>query len=168
MIDHLVETCADDLGLLKRRLDELAAEGAEIVTVLWQANRVENDQSAAYEARGSFVIVARAGIENPLRARGAGEPTLGESRGALTRGRGRRVGVAPVAVACARRGPAAAWVLARQRKPGIEAPDEAAASSRRPAGWSASRAGLKGKRPPAAASPPQTRPDFAERREQRR
>jgi len=79
MIDHLVETCADDLGLLKRRLDELAAEGAEIVTVLWQANRVENDQSAAYEARGSFVIVARTGIENPLRARGAGEPTLGES-----------------------------------------------------------------------------------------
>jgi hypothetical protein len=73
MIDHLVETCPDDLAALKLRLDELAAGGAEIISVIWQANRVETDQSAAYEARGSFVIVARSGMENPLRARRAEE-----------------------------------------------------------------------------------------------
>jgi len=68
MIDHLVETCADDLGALKTRLDELAEQNADIITVLWQSNRVETDQSAAFDARGSFVIIARLDIESPLRA----------------------------------------------------------------------------------------------------
>ena len=67
MIDHLVETCADDLGTLKTRLDELAEQKAEIVSVMWQANRVETDQIAAFDSRGSFVIVARMEIESPLR-----------------------------------------------------------------------------------------------------
>jgi len=70
MIDHLVETCADDLGTLKTRLDELVEQNAEIITVLWQSNRVESDQSAAFDARGSFVIIARLDIESPLRANG--------------------------------------------------------------------------------------------------
>ena len=37
--------------------------------MLWQASRVEADQIAALEARGSFVIVARRKVENPLRMR---------------------------------------------------------------------------------------------------
>jgi hypothetical protein len=68
MTGHLVETCPDDPAALKLRLDELAAEGAEIVCVVWQAGRTETEQSAAYAARGSFVIVARA-APGPLRVR---------------------------------------------------------------------------------------------------
>jgi hypothetical protein len=69
MIDHIVETCTDDLAELKMRLDQLGEQGAEIVTVLWQASRVDADQIAALEARGSFVIVARRRVESPLRIR---------------------------------------------------------------------------------------------------
>jgi hypothetical protein len=68
MTGHLVETCPDDPAVLKLRLDELTAEGAEIVSVVWQAGRTDSDQEAAYAARGSFVIVARAG-PGPLRLR---------------------------------------------------------------------------------------------------
>jgi hypothetical protein len=68
MNGHLVETCPDDPAALKLRLDELVAEGAEIVCVVWQAGRTESEQSAAYAARGSFVIVARGG-PGPLRER---------------------------------------------------------------------------------------------------
>ena len=74
MNGHLVEICTDDTDLLRLRLDELAAGGAEIVAVLWQANRVDSDQSAAYDARGSFVIIARSAEPSPLRARPAGGP----------------------------------------------------------------------------------------------
>ena len=69
MTGHLVETCPDDPAALKLRLDELTAEGAEIVSVVWQPGRTESDQSAAYEARGSFVIVARRTDGGVLRER---------------------------------------------------------------------------------------------------
>jgi hypothetical protein len=59
MQDHLIEVFPDDAEALKTRLDELASQDHEIVSVLWQANRAENGQAGAYEARGSFVIVAR-------------------------------------------------------------------------------------------------------------
>lgn len=59
MIRHTVDTCTDDLALLQERLDALALDGARIVSVVWQPRRVdENDQSAALDARGGFVIVA--------------------------------------------------------------------------------------------------------------
>ena len=69
MISHTIETCPDDLNALRERLDELAAGGARIVSVLWQPQRVETDQSAAYEASGSFVIVLQSEFPDPLRAR---------------------------------------------------------------------------------------------------
>jgi hypothetical protein len=75
MNGHLVETCPDDPAALKLRLDELVAEGAEIVSVVWQAGRTESEQSAAYAARGSFVIVARAG-PGPLRVRDPAGETI--------------------------------------------------------------------------------------------
>lgn len=72
MIDHIVETCPDDLATLKDRLDALAASGATIVTVLWQAQRLDAEEhSAAYDARGSFVIVAQQAAAAILRDRGA-------------------------------------------------------------------------------------------------
>lgn len=77
MTEHMVETCPDDLDALKQRLDEIASGGAEIVTVLWQSNRVDNDQIAALEARGSFVIVARTRAEAILRT--ARQPEEGVS-----------------------------------------------------------------------------------------
>ena len=69
MISHTVETCPDDPAVLRERLDELAATGARIVSVLWQPQRVDTDQTAAYEARGSFVIVLQSEFPDPLRAR---------------------------------------------------------------------------------------------------
>jgi hypothetical protein len=68
MTEHLVEVCPDDPADLKLRLDQLVAEGAEIVSVLWQAARAESEQTAAYDASGSFVIVART-KRGPLRSR---------------------------------------------------------------------------------------------------
>jgi hypothetical protein len=73
MIRHSDETCPDDLVTLQERLDDLAAGGAEILTVLWQARRVEEEQSGAYDARGSFVIVSRSSAEPVLRERAAGD-----------------------------------------------------------------------------------------------
>lgn len=56
---HTVEACPDELPLLQERLDALAEAGARIVSVVWQPHRVvAEDQSAALEARGSFVIIA--------------------------------------------------------------------------------------------------------------
>jgi hypothetical protein len=72
MIRHSVETVPDDLAALQERLDALAAGGAEIVTVLWQARRIEEEQSGAYDARGSFVIISREPGVAVLRERGAG------------------------------------------------------------------------------------------------
>ena len=59
MLRHTVETCTDDLTQLQQRLDALGESGARIISVLWQARRVdEDDQSAALDARGSFVIIS--------------------------------------------------------------------------------------------------------------
>lgn len=56
---HTVESCPDDLTALQERLDALAEAGARIVSVVWQPHRVvPEDQGAALEGRGSFVIVA--------------------------------------------------------------------------------------------------------------
>jgi hypothetical protein len=70
MISHTVETCPDDPAVLRERLDELAATGARILSVLWQPQRVDTDQSAAFEARGSFLIVMQSELPDPLRTRG--------------------------------------------------------------------------------------------------
>ena len=72
---HIVETCPDDLGQLQERLDSLASGGARIISVIWQQRRVDGEeQAAAYEARGSFVIVAESNASEsyPLRDRDAG------------------------------------------------------------------------------------------------
>ncbi len=59
MLHHAVETCPDDHAVLQRRLDELTAGGARILTVLWQPRRADAaDQQAAFEAAGSFLIVS--------------------------------------------------------------------------------------------------------------
>jgi hypothetical protein len=59
MLRHTVETCPDDLTLLQERLDAHAEAGARIVSVVWQTRRVvEEDQSSALDATGSFVIIA--------------------------------------------------------------------------------------------------------------
>jgi hypothetical protein len=56
---HIVETCPDDLAQLQERLDSLSDSGARVISVVWQQRRVEEDQqAAAYDASGSFVIVA--------------------------------------------------------------------------------------------------------------
>jgi hypothetical protein len=72
---HIVETCPDDLGQLQERLDAIATGGARIISVIWQQRRVEEEeQTAAYDARGSFVIVAETSASEsyPLRDRDAG------------------------------------------------------------------------------------------------
>lgn len=69
MISHTVETCPDDPNVLRERLDELAAAGARILAVVWQPQRVDTEQSAAFEARGSFVIVLQSEFPQPLRSR---------------------------------------------------------------------------------------------------
>jgi hypothetical protein len=67
MISHSVETCPDDLAALRERLDAHARDGKRIVSVIWQPHRVEAEQSGAYGAVGSFVIVVETRFENPLR-----------------------------------------------------------------------------------------------------
>jgi hypothetical protein len=69
MHSHTVETCPDDLAVLRERLDALAQGGARIVSVVWQPHRADPDQAAAYDASGSFVIVAEQSLEQPLRPR---------------------------------------------------------------------------------------------------
>ena len=74
MIRHSIETCDDDLALLQARLDALTEDGARIISVLWQARRVvEEAQSAAYDARGSFVIITEREGPSILRQRPIGE-----------------------------------------------------------------------------------------------
>jgi len=70
MLRHTVETCTDDLTQLQQRLDALGEAGARIISVVWQARRVdEDDQSAALDARGSFVIIAEKQEDSLLRER---------------------------------------------------------------------------------------------------
>ena len=60
MIHHTIDTCPDDLTLLSAKLDSLSRAGARIISVMWQPGRVaEEDQAAALDASGSFVIVAQ-------------------------------------------------------------------------------------------------------------
>lgn len=67
---HIVESCTDDTALLTERLDALTESGARIISVVWQARRVdEEDQSAALDARGGFVIVAERDATPLLRER---------------------------------------------------------------------------------------------------
>ncbi|MFT3974865.1 MAG: hypothetical protein QM699_15855 [Amaricoccus sp.] len=59
MLRHSIETCPDDHEALRVRLDELSAEGARILAVLWQPRRPDPaDQAAAFNSLGSFVIVS--------------------------------------------------------------------------------------------------------------
>ena len=70
MLRHTLETCPDDLATLQERLDALAQGGARIVSVVWQARRVdETEQSSALDSRGSFVIVAERQATEILRDR---------------------------------------------------------------------------------------------------
>ena len=50
MFNHLVETCPDDHAVLRERLDELSSAGARIVSVVWQPQRSDTDQAAAFDA----------------------------------------------------------------------------------------------------------------------
>jgi hypothetical protein len=70
MIGHIVETCPDDVAELRTKLDAMAADGARVISVIWQPRMVGSDQAAAYDARGSFLIVAERRFEDPLRPRG--------------------------------------------------------------------------------------------------
>jgi hypothetical protein len=65
---HTIETCPDDLTLLQQRLDALSEAGERIVTVIWRQQRVtEDDQSAAFDASGSFVIICESTVAVELR-----------------------------------------------------------------------------------------------------
>jgi hypothetical protein len=57
MMRHAVETCPDDLDVLRSRLDELSPDGSRILAVMWQPGG--EDQAAAVQGRGRFVIVSR-------------------------------------------------------------------------------------------------------------
>lgn len=60
MFRHAIDICADDAEELARRLDALTEAGAEIVAVTWQPQRANTeDQAAAFETSGSFLIVSR-------------------------------------------------------------------------------------------------------------
>lgn len=70
MIRHHVEVCPDDASALAARLDTLADQGWEVMTVCWQAaGAVDDDQSAAMAATGSYVIIVRRDEDTILRAR---------------------------------------------------------------------------------------------------
>ena len=68
-MQHTVETCPDDLDTLRTRLDAIAHAGARVISVIWQARRVDEDQSGAYDTSGSFVIVSEAGAASRLHER---------------------------------------------------------------------------------------------------
>ena len=60
MTSHVIDTCPDDLAVLGNTLDDITRAGASIVSVLWHPSRIDpEDQAAAYDARGSFIIVSR-------------------------------------------------------------------------------------------------------------
>jgi hypothetical protein len=64
MTRHLVEVCPDDLEALRARLDQLSEDGSRILSVMWQALNVVEEQSAAMTGRGSFVIIAQREVPN--------------------------------------------------------------------------------------------------------
>jgi hypothetical protein len=60
MTSHVIDTCPDDFAILGNTLDDITRSGASIVSVLWHPGRIEaEDQAAAYDGRGSFIIVSR-------------------------------------------------------------------------------------------------------------
>ena len=80
MLRHTVETCTDDLTQLQQRLDALGEAGARIISVVWQARRVdEDDQSAALDARGSFVIIAEKQEDLLLRERAPSSDVMADA-----------------------------------------------------------------------------------------
>lgn len=70
---HSVQTCPDQLDDLRAHLDSLGDAGARVISVIWQARRVEDDQAGAYDTSGGFVIVSEHSdaIADPLRLRPA-------------------------------------------------------------------------------------------------
>lgn len=68
---HTVETCPDNLDDLRAHLNGLGDTGARVISVIWQARRVEDDQAGAYDTSGSFVIVSERpdAVADPLRPR---------------------------------------------------------------------------------------------------
>jgi hypothetical protein len=70
MLSHTIETCPDDLTLLQQRLDALTHAGARILAVIWRQQRVTGqDQSAAFDASGSYVIICESAVPEVLRER---------------------------------------------------------------------------------------------------
>lgn len=70
MLQHAIESCPDDHEALRSRLDELTAAGARIISVAWQPRRPDpSDQLAAFDSRGTFVIISerQEGAEGILR-----------------------------------------------------------------------------------------------------
>lgn len=60
MFHHAIDTCPDDLKELAALLDAIARGGAEVVNVTWQPGQPGiEDQAAALDARGSFLIISR-------------------------------------------------------------------------------------------------------------
>lgn len=67
---HAIETCPDDNETLRIRLDELSAQGARILAVLWQPRRpAVADQAGAFDSSGAYVIVSEMETEQVLRSR---------------------------------------------------------------------------------------------------
>lgn len=68
MLQHAIESCPDDHETLRARLDELTAGGARIISVAWQPRRPDpSDQLAAFDSRGTFVIISETQLEGILR-----------------------------------------------------------------------------------------------------
>lgn len=68
MLQHAIETCADDPETLRVRLDELTSGGARILAIMWQPRRPDpSNQVAAFDSGGSFVIVSENAAQAVLR-----------------------------------------------------------------------------------------------------
>lgn len=68
MLQHAIETCADDLETLRLKLDDLTAGGARILSIVWQPRRPDpSNQVAAFDSGGSFVIVLEREAQAVLR-----------------------------------------------------------------------------------------------------
>ena len=54
---YAVDSCLDDTGLLKDKLDEIAAGGGRVVSVIWQPKRrVEIGDSDTFPPSGYVVV----------------------------------------------------------------------------------------------------------------
>lgn len=60
MYKHTIDICPDNPEELATRLDALAEGGAEVINVIWQPRRAQpDDQSAAFDTSGSFLVISR-------------------------------------------------------------------------------------------------------------